>query len=53
MPVTPNTDAYAILGYAVVIIILAALVAYLAWKQRKLTSERAELEQLERESKQK
>lgn len=51
MPATPNTDAYAILGYALVIIILAALVAYLVWKQRKLTTERDELEQLERDSK--
>jgi heme exporter protein D len=47
--VPPENTGYMLLGYAVVAIILAALVVYLVMKTRNLRSELSRLEAQERE----
>ncbi len=49
---TPDTTNYMILGYAVVVILLAAVIGYLVVKARSLRAELEALEQEEQEQKQ-
>ncbi len=49
---TPDTTNYMILGYAVVVILLAAVVGYLVLKARTLRAELDALEQEEQEQEQ-
>ncbi len=49
---TPDTTNYMILGYAVVVILLAAVVGYLVLKARMLHAELEALEKEEQEQKQ-
>jgi hypothetical protein len=48
--VTPETTAYMLLGYAITLIILAALIGYLVTKARNMRAELAMLETLEQEN---
>ncbi len=48
-PVTPDTTAYMVLGYAVCLVLLGALVAYLVLKARSLRAQVEMLQSLEEE----
>jgi hypothetical protein len=48
--VTPETTAYMLLGYAITLLILVALIGYLVTKARNMRAELAMLETLEQEN---